>query len=127
MSRMKNRASVNLNQVCKDYGIRIFDYNDQTEALSRLNLLEHVSGPEASNGFAFLFKGEPVILFDGGREKTEVRYTIAHELGHIILGHLSYRNKGGKMPEYAEMEANCFAAAIIANDILAGYGEASTV
>lgn len=123
---MNQRASVNLNQVCKDYGIRIFDYNNHRELLDRLNLLEYISGPETSTGFSFLCKGEPVILFDGRREKTEVRYTIVHELAHIILGHLSYRNKGGKMPEYAEMEANIFAAVLTANDVLCRYREEPT-
>ena len=40
-------------------------------------------------GFAYMDpKGETMIFFDERLPRQEIRFTIAHELGHILLGHM---------------------------------------
>lgn len=63
----------------------------------------------------------PLIIFDDTRPRFEQRYIVAHELAHLLLGHLSFRNDW-KYPEQMESEANIFAAVLMANDILCRYG-----
>ena len=43
-------------------------------------------------GVAYFDNGSPCILVNGNDELCVQRYTIAHELGHIYLGHLSSGN-----------------------------------
>lgn len=37
---------------------------------------------------AFFRGGVPVIMYDSGNAPQRIRFTIAHELGHLALGHL---------------------------------------
>lgn len=116
---MNNIKRIDLNKVCKDYGARTIPYKHAPEIIKRLQF-----GKPDVSGLTVIFEGGPVIFYNDSLPEQEVRFTVAHELGHILLGHLNYRLDGGhKCPDFAEMEANCFAAAIIVNDILCRYGE----
>ena len=108
---------VDFNKVCKDYGIRVCSFQSMADQLEKIGL-----DLQKSSGYAFIRNDQPVILFDKNRPIEEVRFTIAHELGHILLGHLSYRNQNEGIPKCYEQEADAFAAALIANDIICRYG-----
>lgn len=43
-----------------------------------------------------------IVLFNDWKDDTTIRFTLAHEIGHIILGHM-------EDTEVANKEANCFA------------------
>lgn len=107
---------VDLKQICKDYGISVntFTAAETTDGVAFPN--------KASGGLSTMIGDKPLILFDDTRPRFERRYIVAHELGHILLGHLTLRNKNGQLPEWAEGEANAFAAVLVANDILCRYG-----
>ena len=107
---------IDLNRVCKDYGIRVVAYSQVPR-----DYRESTLDKSGTSGLAFISNGTHIILYDDSRPKTEIRFTVAHELGHILLGHLSYRMENKAIPDFAENEANCFAAALIANDILCTY------
>ena len=78
--------------------------------------------PSKTSGYA-VYWNNPIILYDDERPIEEIWFTVAHELGHILLGHLSYRQQDGEIPEWAEHEANTFASVLIANEILQQYGK----
>jgi len=67
---------------------------------------------ESRFGFSFEEHGRPVIAVNenacGVRRR---RFTIAHELGHCVLGHIG---KGKKPNGAEERAADCFAAALLA-------------
>lgn len=71
--------------------------------------------PEAPGaGYATMLGGRPVIFYDKNGGLWEQRFAIAHELGHILFGHL-------RSPEapHNEMEANVFAAVFTALNLFA--------
>lgn len=106
---------VSFKQVCNDYGIRLCSFQSAEKYMKMVGL-----DPSKSSGYA-VYQNRPIILFDDERPIEEVRFTVAHELGHILLGHLSYRQENGEIPEWAEREADTFAAVFIANEILCRY------
>ncbi|MDY4662455.1 ImmA/IrrE family metallo-endopeptidase [Pseudoflavonifractor capillosus] len=108
---------VSFSKICKDYGIRLHSFRSAEKYMKMVNL-----DPSKTSGYA-VYWNNPIILYDDERPIEEIRFTVAHELGHILLGHLSYRQKDGEIPEWAEHEANTFASVLIANEILQQYGK----
>ena len=122
---------INLNEVCEDYGIRVCSYEHlrkKNEGWPRGH--EDIDSIlQSGGGISFTVNGgQPVIVYDNDRSDSEIRYIVAHELGHVLLGHLGFRSdfKNG-MPDSAEAEANIFAAVLTANDVLCRYGREATV
>lgn len=111
---------VMLNEIFKDYGVRCLPYGTEQETIDRLGLR---SLADRTTGFCFILKGnEPVIFFDETRPTMEIRYTVAHELGHIMLGHLSFRYKFfDTQYDCAEREADSFALQLLANELVRRY------
>lgn len=108
-------CELNYLKICKDYGIRTFSYQSNPELVAKLDLDTRVSG------YAVMFGDRPAIFFDENRPKEERSFTIAHELAHILLGHLSYRIKNGKYHEFHEREADTFTTVLTAYTILGQY------
>ena len=76
------------------YGQAVFFYG-----MSREDLMA-----ESEYGFSVLDgKGHRIIFFNETLPLSVVRFTLAHEIGHAILGHTNEDDPG------AEKEANCFA------------------
>lgn len=122
---------VDFNKICKDYGIRVCSYQSLRKKNDSWPQKHEVLDffLQSGGGVSFAVNGgKPVIIFDADLEKSEIRHIIAHELGHILLGHLSFREDvESKMPDFAETEANIFAAVLMANDILCRYGQEAAV
>lgn len=109
-------SRVDFNKVCKDYSIHV-------DTLAQVEALNDFKFPEGSTGFAVVKDGKSVIFYDDTLPTYEQRYVVAHELGHILLGHLSHRNQAlTTNPDWCETEANIFAAVLMANDIICQYG-----
>lgn len=108
---------VSLIRICKDCGIKVSLLKD-AEKLSGIDFHSKSKG----GGFAMMIGDMPLILIDDSRPRHEQRYTVAHELGHILLGHLSFRQEYGKLPEFAEEEAGIFASVLLANELICRYG-----
>ena len=58
--------------------------------------------------------GRFLVLYDEGRDPRRVRFTLAHELGHILLGHLTGPEEERSRGDAAEKEADAFAAEFLA-------------
>ena len=43
--------------------------------------------PNSQKGQSYITNNEVIIIYDDTLPKTVIRYTVAHELGHIFLGH----------------------------------------
>ena len=108
---------VSFSGICKKYGIRLHSFRAAEKYMKMVNL-----DPSKSYGYS-VYQNNPIILYDDERPIEEIRFTVAHELGHILLGHLNYRQKDGVIPEWAEQEANTFASVLIANEILKQCGK----
>lgn len=64
---------------------------------------------KSQKGRSYIYKNEILIIYDDTLPKKAIRYTVAHELGHIFLGHdLEHPTLG------MENEANVFASRLLA-------------
>ena len=72
-----------------------------------------------SDGYTFIYKGQPIIVINSNcTNHSRLRFTIAHELGHIILGHVGKYALVNREPSPndnpIEQEANIFASRLLA-------------
>ena len=79
------RLPVNINAVCRKLGIRVLSYRDGSSMIERVNL-EQVM--RSTDGMTFYARETPIILFDEKKPVTRAKFTVAHEVGHIVLGHM---------------------------------------
>lgn len=102
---------VNLTDICKKLGVRVRKYED-TRGL-----------PEAAlqtDGLTFFSWGRPVILYNQDKPPMRIRFTIAHELGHLVLGHVApgqqttVNREPSPTDDPVETAANQFAARLLA-------------
>lgn len=66
------------------------------------------------NGLAVLSKGKFYIIYNEKDNLQERRFTAAHEIGHILLGHLFSTPTSQQEKEIREQEADIFAAFLLA-------------
>lgn len=71
-----------------------------------------------SDGYSTIINGEMYIIIRRGLNMGRTRFTVAHELGHILLGHVGTYRLVNREPSEAdnpiEQEANIFAADLLA-------------
>lgn len=112
-----DRLPVNPNDICRRLGCRVQTYETGARAIQAARL----SGlAKTADGFTLMYKGTPFIFYRTDVPIGRQRFTVAHELGHVVLGHLgdgmvSTRNREPEPgdPE-AEQQANVFAARLLA-------------
>lgn len=111
------RLPVDIDAVCEQLGICVLSYDAGAEIIERAHLYRAVRD---TNGLTFYLKNTPVILFNERQEIKQLMFTIAHELGHIILKHVM---PGDETPAHLgpvwsaspkEKAANQFAARLLA-------------
>lgn len=75
-------------------------------------------GGAGADGMTLRQRGQYIVLWNETIENDRRRaFTLAHEVGHILLGH------AGEAPETEEKEANAFAASLLCPAIAARYLE----
>ena len=112
-----NRLPVDLNGICDQLGVRVISYREAEQLIQKRNLTEIT---EAAEGLTFYADDLPVILYDSTCPAGEIRFTVAHELGHLILMHVTpgvisaakRDERFVKQPK--EAAANRFAARLLA-------------
>ena len=117
-----NRLPVEVKQLCRKMDLLCYSYEDGQELIERYNLQAYTE----NEGFSCVIKNRYIIFYDETiRPHTRKRFTAAHELGHIVLGHLSNDsvacrngvtlwNNTGEEPAPEETTANVFAARLLA-------------
>ncbi|MBD5099535.1 MAG: ImmA/IrrE family metallo-endopeptidase [Clostridiales bacterium] len=112
-----DRLPVDLNAVCRKLKIRLFSYTAAADIIERAHMAD---ATRRTDGLTFYMRGTPVILYNGAVLPQRVSFTVAHELGHIVLAHVkpgsvTIANREphpGDSPE--ETAANQFAARLLA-------------
>lgn len=111
------RLPVDLNVIAQHLGGRVYAYSRGRKLLEDTGLAEVA---ERVSGLTFYAGAQPVILYNDAETPQRIRFTIGHELGHIVLGHVRpgehTRQNRDPQPGDDPMEqaANRFAADLLA-------------
>lgn len=113
---------VDLKQIFRNIGIKATSYEKGKEIIDQCGFNEYT----INDGFSIAVDGRYYIFCDGNQLETRLRFTLAHELGHILLGHVDHENvacranvtiwnKGeAEEPNPLEAAANVFASRLLA-------------
>lgn len=98
---------INLATIARLNNITILKYSDSKKELS-------------GDGFSLNVNGVDVIYYNDSKSNTRIRFTLAHELGHCLLGHLKLGKTYNRNSEldYADMDVYEMQANVFARDIL---------
>lgn len=108
---------VKVSRICVAYGVTLRSYQAGASLIRELGL-EAQCG--ASDGFTVRSGGRCYAFYNMEQSAGRVRFTIAHELGHILLGHLGdgehtvYNREPSPEDTPAEHTANVFASRLLA-------------
>ena len=112
-----DRLPVNLNTILLQMGVRAYPYQGNETPIKEMGL-ERACAQTA--GLTFYRGDAPIILYDRNTPPPRLRFTVAHELGHIALGHVrpgerTVQNREPR-PEDSPIEqaANRFAVDLLA-------------
>ena len=120
----------NLLYILSDLGYELIDFDpeNRTEALAILqNELSLTNDITSQSGFTVVRGDIRVVFVRENLSNLEKRYLIAHEMGHIVLGHLQ---PGATPTVLQEYEASSFANALISPSAkirMAGYARTHKV
>lgn len=103
-----NELPIKLSAIAKHYGIQLLKYSDINQE------------PFNEDGYSINFDNRLIIFYNELKPKNRVRFTIAHELGHCLLGHLSagektfrHNSETNEYKDAKEIQANIFARDIL--------------
>ena len=96
---------LSLSQIAIYYGIQILSYSDSDQLHT-----------ENEDGYSTKLNGRFIIYYNDLKPKTRTRFTIAHELGHCLLGHVMdnaytcrINTEADTYTDPKEIQANVFA------------------
>lgn len=104
-------------EICRHYNWVLADYIDGNRSIELLGLSEL---KEKTDGFCAVTENHVYIFYDSSLTVGRQRFTVAHEIGHLILGHVGpgTATVENREPTGAEREeetqANQFAARLLA-------------
>lgn len=112
-----DRLPVDLNAVLRHLEVRVYSYGRSLELLESTGLSEVA---KQVSGLTFYAGDRPVILYNDAESPERIRFTVGHEMGHIVLGHVrpGEHTRQNREPQPgdspAEQAANRFAADLLA-------------
>lgn len=111
------RLPVDLNLICRTLGVRTASYQSAEALIRRRNLSDIIT---YSDGLSLFAEDTPIVLYNKACSPERIRFTVAHELGHIVLGHVSpgtvttANREPSPNDDPQETAANQFAARLLA-------------
>lgn len=108
---------VKVSRICGAYGVTLRSYQAGAPLIRSLGLEAQC---EASDGFTVRSGGRCYVFYNMEQPPGRVRFTIAHELGHVLLGHLGegehtvYNREPSPADAPEEHTANVFASRLLA-------------
>ena len=104
---------VNVMKICEEKKILLIPYSRSIDIIKELDLEEQI---QENDAFSF----GNIICYDSTQSETRIRFSIAHELGHILL-HIKgtkeptrYNREPSPTDDPIEAEANIFASRLLA-------------
>lgn len=108
---------VDIRAICRHLGCKLYSYDNGWRTINAFKLRDQT---EKTDGFTVLYRDVPYIFYSSSVPESRQRFTIAHEIGHIVLGHVgegkyTIMNREPAPGDSAdETQANQFAARILA-------------
>ena len=104
---------VSLSEICRHYNWVLADYIDGAQSIDLLGLSDL---KKATDGFCTMTQHHTYIFYDSSLPLARQRFTVAHEIGHLILGHVCPGTTTSHIgvERDAETMANQFAARLLA-------------
>lgn len=108
---------VKVSRICGAYGVTLRSYQAGAPLIQTLGLDAQCG---ASDGFTIRSSGRCYVFYNAEQPPGRVRFTIGHELGHILLGHLGdgdhtvYNREPSPEDAPEEHTANVFASRLLA-------------
>ena len=112
-----NSLPVRPSVICEHYGWVLADYQEGEAAIDLLGLS---SLTERTDGFCAVTDHFTYIFYNSGLPVGRQRFTVAHEIGHLVLGHVgqgrvtTINREPNPKDSQAETQANQFAARLLA-------------
>lgn len=103
---------VNIQELINAYNITLVKNNDAVQLLKRLN----ISG---ENDACAIRLKQRYIIYNPDIYLPRLRFSLAHEFGHIVLGHIKKNSVTPEVTEHSEEQANIFASRLLAPAIVA--------
>lgn len=111
---IKNKISslpISVEKICRSEHIRLLTYREGAKIIERLSLEDHTKDNDA-------FSFSRIIFYDDRTSLARQWFSIAHELGHIILHQPTYptvlNREMSSNDDPMEAEANVFASRLLA-------------
>lgn len=118
-----NQFPVQVKELCERMGVMLYTYRTGAGLIKDYKLTPYT----VNEGFSMSINGHMLIFYDEEiRPHARKRFTVAHELGHVVMGHLAddsavcrggitLWNRGeGVEPAPEEISANVFASRLLA-------------
>lgn len=116
-----NELPIKVSRIIRNLGIGLYTYQDNEEIIRKFGISEIT---KTSDGFTLLMSNQYKIFYDSSKNNERIRFTLAHELGHIICKHefqlmaesyITTRNTEPSINDsIIETEANIFASRLLA-------------
>lgn len=108
---------VKVSRICRGYGVTLRSYQVGAPLIRELGLEAQC---DISDGFTVRSGNRCYVFYNMEQPPGRVRFTIAHELGHVLLGHLGdgehtvYNRESSSEDAPEEHTANVFASRLLA-------------
>lgn len=106
---------IRISDICKSYNITLSKFSKNKASIEKLKCERAMHN---NDGFNSLLNGEYVIFYDDSKSQQRCRFTVAHELGHILLGHTGkydlINHEPSEKDNPIEQAANVFASRLLA-------------
>lgn len=112
-----NKLPVDMHKIIKTLDIIVRSFSELSEA--QVRDFREESCDAAVSWVAP--KKQFLIIYDDEKMRERIRFTLAHELGHIVLGHVpksGILKRSHKQNDPIEVEANTFAAELLRSEFL---------
>lgn len=80
-----NELPISLNELCRHMGILLFSYTSGIKMIKKYKLELYME----NDAFSTIIQNNYVIFYDESKPVRRRRFTVAHEIGHIVLGHVT--------------------------------------